>query len=368
VAHAVQSDPRPSQRVRPAQAIIDADVHHTVSLADLMPYLSDYWRHYITLTRTTGIPSNPYPKTGNAGVRTDSYPPGGGRPGSDPAFFQQQLLDEWGISYAILNSNFQMVALLPNWEYAAALATATNEWTREHWLERDPRFKASIVIPAQDPEAAAAEIDRATTSHPGFVQVLLPSSSDYPYGKKRYHPIYEAAIRHDLPIGIHLGGATASTPPPSPNGWWSYYIEFHSVGGALSMITHMVSFVCEGVFSKFPTLRVVMMEGGVAWIPGIMWRLDKDWKGMRHEVPWVERRPSEYIRDHFRFTTQPIEEPEDPRHLQQIVEMIGNDHFLLFATDYPHWDFDAPDRALQALPQELRSRVFYDNARELYRL
>ncbi|HET8680068.1 MAG TPA: amidohydrolase family protein [bacterium] len=364
----VLPETQPAERRKTSPLVIDADVHHTVSLTDLMQYLSDYWRHFIESTRTTGIPSNPYPKTGNAGVRSDSFPPGGGRPGSDPDFTRKQLLDEWNVAYAILNSNFQMVALLPHIDFAVALARATNEWTQEHWLERDPRFKASIVIPAQDAEESAKEIDRTVASHPGFIQVLLPSSSDKPYGHRRYHKIYEAAARHNLPIGIHLGGATASTPPPSPNGWFSYYIEFHAVGGALSMITHMASLVCEGVFKKFPTLKVVMMEGGFGWVPSIMWRLDKDWRGMRHEVPWVDRRPSEYIREHFHFTTQPIEEPEDPRHLQQIIDMIGSESFFLFATDYPHWDFDAPDRALQAIRKDLRPKIFYDNAKQVYRL
>ena len=363
----VLSESQRGEKRKTTQQIIDADVHHTVGLQDLMPYLSEYWRNFIKATRLTGIPSNPYPKTGNAGVRSDSAPPGGGRPGSDPDFVRTQLLDEWGIEYAILNSNFQMLALLPHTDFAIALATATNEWTREYWLERDSRFKASIVIPAQDADESAREIDRAMASHPGFVQVLLPSSSDKPYGHRRYHKIYEAAARHGIPIGIHLGGATASTPPPSPNGWFSFYIEFHAIGGAMSMMTHMASMVCEGVFAKWPSLKVVMMEGGFGWIPSVMWRLDKDWKGMRHEVPWVERRPSEYIREHFHFTTQPIEEPDDPRQLQQILDMIATDTFFLFATDYPHWDFDSPDRALQPIRKELRSKILYDNAKALYR-
>ncbi|MGH2404478.1 MAG: amidohydrolase family protein [bacterium] len=356
-----------SQKPKTTQPLIDADVHHTVSLKDLRPYLSDYWNHFIDNTGVTGIPSNPYPKTGHGGIRTDSVPPGGGRPGSSYEFMREQLLDEWNITHAILNSNFQMLALLPHTDFAIALATATNQWTKEYWLERDARLLASIVVPAQDAEAAAREIDRWGVDRQ-FVQVLLPSSSDKPYGHRRYHPIYSAAARHGLPIGIHLGGATASTPPPSPNGWFSFYIEFHAIGGALSMMTHMASLVCEGVFTKWPNLKVVMMEGGFGWIPSVMWRLDKDWKGMKHEVPWVTRRPSEYIKDHFHFTTQPIEEPDDPAHLQQIVDMIGNDRFFLFATDYPHWDFDAPDRALMPLRKELRPKIFYENARELYRL
>ena len=135
-----------------------------------------------------------------------------------------------------------------------------------------------------------------------------------------------------------------------------------------SYIGHLVSMVTEGVFAKFPTLKFVLVEGGVSWLPPILWRLDKNWKALRMTTPWVDRLPSEIIQEHVLLTTQPIEEPENLRHLHAILEMFDAAHMLMFSTDYPHWDGDTPDFAARFFPKALRSRVLYQTACELYGL
>ena len=145
-------------------------------------------------------------------------------------------------------------------------------------------------------------------------------------------------------------------------------MEFHTTE-ALAAMAHIASFVCEGVFQKFPALKVAIIEGGMAWLPALMWRLDKDWRGCRMEVPWLTESPSKLIRRHIRLTTQPIEEPENPKHLLETINHMGSDTMLLFATDYPHWDFDAPDRAVPSVIKgELREKIMWKNAAELYEL
>ena len=90
---------------------------------------------------------------------------------------------------------------------------------------------------------------------------------------------------------------------------------------------------------------------------------------MREDLPRLQRRPAEYVRDHVWFTTQPIEEPDDPRHLVYAIEQARLADRLLFAADYPHWYFDSPKQALpRAMGPSLRRSILCDNALSLYGL
>jgi predicted TIM-barrel fold metal-dependent hydrolase len=132
--------------------------------------------------------------------------------------------------------------------------------------------------------------------------------------------------------------------------------------------TQILSLVVEGVFDRFPDLRMAMVEGGWTWLPSLMWRIDKDWKGLRREVPWNTDPPTRYIRERMRFTLQPMDAPENPHHLLQIIDQLGSDDLLMFSTDYPHWQFDSPDQALPAgLSPAQRSKILRENALNFYR-
>lgn len=305
-----------------------------------------------------------YPKVSpGGGARVDAWPPSGAVPGSDLDFMREQLLDPYGAELAILSCLYRAAEQL-NDEYAAALSSAVNDWQAEEWLARDSRLRASIVVPYEAAELAAAEIDRAAAT-PGFIQVLLFPRSREPLGRRRYWPIYQAAERNGLPIGIHFAGIAGN--PATSSGWPSYYIEDHT-SMSQAFQAQLISLIFEGVFERFPDLRVVLMEGGFGWLPSLLWRMDSLAERLGEEVPQLTWRPSEYVRRHIKLTTQPMEEPEVPRHLLDVIEQVGED-MLMFSTDYPHWDFDDPERAFQVrLPDQLKRKILHDNAAAFYKL
>lgn len=355
-------------RTRTKVATIDCDIHNSVpSETALFPYLSQRWRRYGERfgLRSYRYGGANYPRTNPNAVRTDAWPPNGLPPGADLPFLREQLLDAWGIEYGLLNPLVDDGApTQPNAEYGAAIAGAINDWQVEAWLDPEPRLRASMVVPYEDGALAAAEIDRRADDA-RFVQVLLLARTSEPLGRRKYWPIYEAAQRHDLPIGIHFGGIGGHAITGA--GWPYFYLEDH-VGMPQTMQAQVISFVFEGVFERFPALKIVLIEGGTAWLPALMWRMDRSWERLGDEVPHVRRPPSAYVREHFWATTQPMEEPPDRAHFLQLLDRLGMDDRLMFATDYPHWDFDAPDQAFPVkLAPELERKIMADNARALYR-
>jgi predicted TIM-barrel fold metal-dependent hydrolase len=347
--------------------IIDCDIHPTTRMrSELDPWLPERWRKHIAeygaqarLPFSTGTQ---YPKAAPATARRDAWPPAGGPPGSDLAFMQTQLLDANDTVVGILSP---LHGSARNTDLDAALCNAVNEWQIEQWVKPEPRLRASVTVAHEDPDLAVEEIARRA-GDARFVQILLPSKTNEPLGRKRYWPIFAAAQSAGLPIGVHVnsvGGGYASTG----SGWPSYYLQDHHIN-VHSFQAQVASLALEGVFERFPRLRMVMIEGGFAWLPALCWRLDRHWARMRDEVPECKRPPSEYIREQLWFTTQPVEEPEQAEHLRDTLNWIGWDR-LMFATDYPHWDYDDPASAFKiAMSERERAMIFRENACAVYRL
>ena len=236
--------------------------------------------------------SSPYFKSAPALSRKDTWPPNGGPPGSDLAFMQEQLLDRYGIDCGMLHLLSITGMDQRNQDFGAALCHAINHWQFNEWTQKDQRLKAAIVVPGEDAAAAVKEIEY-WAGNPDFAQVSLVTHAIEPLGRRRYWPIYEAAVAHGLPIGLHSSGNNGHAVTPA--GWPSYYAEEHHAV-AISQQGLISSLVCEGVLARLPELRVVIVEAGLAWVPSLCWRLDQHWRRMRDEVPHLDRAPSSYVK------------------------------------------------------------------------
>ncbi len=219
------------------------------------------------------------------------------------------------------------------------------------------------MVPSRQPAQIAAEIERVG-SHPGFVSVFMPVRSDRPYGNRIWHPVYRAMVAHDLVMNLHWGGTPDG--PPTPVGWPSWYAEEYALEPQLYM-AQVTSLLAEGAFAEFPQLRVTVAEGGFTWLPSLWWRLQKDWKGLRRDTPWVSRPVIETIREHMRFTVAPTD-AGPPEELARVLEWLGSDEILLFATDYPHRHEDDLRALLAAAPESMRAPLMAASAAAWYRL
>ncbi len=346
--------------------LVDTDIHPVVNTERVQARLAQPWRtRYAAGNRGPGTLGwwNP-----NGVDRSDVRLENGQSIHSDPALLLRHFFDEYNIDYGVfIPGGILHMAQSPEPDFAAAVISAINDVIVEEWLPLNDRFRSSLGVYPHLPEMAAAEIQRLG-DHPQIVQVQLPSGSRIPLGQRIFHPIYEAASEHGLAIAIHPGSeGVGLSGAPNAAGYPTSYFEWHTTL-VNSYIAHLTSMLAEGVFAKFPKLKFVLVEGGISWLPPILWRMDKNWKALHSTIPWLNELPSEVAARHVRLTTQPLEEPPNSEHFHAMLEMFPAEQMLMFSSDYPHWDGDAPDFAVRQFPEGLRARIMGGTAAELYGL
>ena len=322
--------------------------------------MSDQWRDTIVQRGVHELETIAYPENAPLSARPD-WRPVQGRPAADVATIQDQALDPFATSLAICNCLYG-VQLLMGEDMAAAFARAVNSWMVAEFLDQDTRLRASIVIPTQNVNLAVAEIERWAHDQ-RFVSVLMLVMDENPLGRRLYWPIYAAAARHELPICVHAGSAYKH--PVTSVGWPSYYAEDYAAQ-APAFHNLVSSLICEGVFAKFPDLKVVLAESGITWLPAHLWRLTKFWRGLWAEIPWVDKTPTEVAREHIRLTLLPVDAPADAKPLERIMEHFGSDEMVLFSTDYPHWQFDRDAALPDGISAALARKIMVDNPKNTY--
>jgi hypothetical protein len=105
---------------------------------------------------------------------------------------------------------------------------------------------------------------------------------------------------------------------------------------------------------RFPGLKVVLIEGGVAWLPPALWRLDKTWRGVRAGDAVADAHADlDRARPYPHDRRSPSTRRRTRRSLLRLMDQIGSDEMLLYASDYPHWHHDDSDALPDGLPADL---------------
>jgi hypothetical protein len=348
--------------------LIDTDIHHQPKKdADLLPYVPLRSRelvermieHRAFLGGLRAIPT-----VAGGLLRHDAYPPDG-PPGSSYELLAEQYLDPAGMTRCLLTFNVGEYGSHLNPYVSADLCTAANDWNVENWLDRDDRLYSGIVVSGQLPDEARKEVLRLA-DHPRMSCVIIGGSPlARGLGDPLYHPIYEAAAEVGLPIVCHLGVSVLQSGKAivgNASTFAEVNLSLATAGGQ-----NVTSFIVHGVFEKYPQLRVVMNEYGVSWLPPLLWSLDREYPLLRLESPWVKKPPSEYVREHIRLATQPLETTSDGRELIQFLSTVdGIEDLLCFSSDYPHLTMDDFAFVSKVLPDSWHDKVFFENARDVF--
>ncbi len=351
--------------------LVDCDVHQIItSPEDLHPYLPQIYKQQL---REQGlrIPGSGYFNVPQDAGRTDlaancdADKHSNHKMGSAYEQLRDEHLDLWHVDYALLTgASMYGASVIPDPDFAAAMCRAFNDWTLEQWIARDERLLMAMAISTSDPRLAVQEIERIGADK-RVRAIMLPTGTRLPYGNRFYHPIWEACERHGLVVGIHPGNEGAGLAgPPTGVGYPTYYIETRMARPQMAM-AHAVSFIAEGVFEKFPRLKVLFDECDQFWAVGLMWHMDADWKSLRDQTPWLKRLPSEYFREHIRVGSQPMLEAANNAQFLCMLEALHAEETLVYSSDWPHWDWDDPATTFPKLPEHLHQRVFAANAREM---
>jgi predicted TIM-barrel fold metal-dependent hydrolase len=348
--------------------IIDCDVHPMMnSPKQLAPYLSAAWRERLNIGEyhqpTRRVPRGWYFPGQVDGNRMDAFPEGGGNAGSDQALMVKQVFEEAGIGYAALMANQTLfLGGVASADLAATVVSAFNDWIVNEWLTFDDRFRGSIAVTPQDPARAAAEI-RRLAENPKMIQIFVATPSAHRLGNPFFDPIWDAAQEVGLPVVWHPGGGT---PGGGIGGPPTSYIE----GFAALTYTTQAQFgsvITEGVFEKFPKVKFGLIEGGILWVLSAVWRMRRAWLANRDELPWMKRAPEEYLAEHIRISTQPMEESGGAAtDVYEALNVLHGDQWLIYASDYPHWDYDDPDFALRGFPSDWKRKIMYENPKAFY--
>lgn len=276
----------------------------------------------------------------------------------------RKAIDSLGLDYQVFfPSALLFLGMHPVREMEVELATAYNRWIVEHILPHEPRMKAMLYLPFNTPEAAEAMVKRFLGAK-GVVGFLVTSTRYQPVHANEYMRLYAMLEEAGMTIGFH-----------AHHNWHNEYtrqlnrfLSMHALSFVLSNLVHLTNWIINGLPERFPKLKVMWIESGLAWVPFLMQRLDHEYLMRVSEAPLLKKLPSEYMQEMF-YTIQPME-TTNLKLLEGTFEAIKAETQLLYASDWPHWDFDVPARVydLPFLSERGKRNILGGNAARIFDL
>ncbi len=320
--------------------VVDADVHVHEDPEELAEYAEPPWD--VALREIAKVEERylDLPAMSPRAEFRIPWPGGSNRPQIvTTAAALRRELSELHVDVAVLfPDHLFSLAMVRDPGFAVGLARAYNDWLADRWLRHEPTLRGSIVIPPQDPCRRRRRDPQARRQPRLCLRVPACLRTEDLYGHEQYDPVYDAAQETGTPIAIHSVEAVFPVFPFQLEQFRTA-LAVHSLAHPLAMVANLVSMLETGVPVRFPDLGVAFMEAGTGWVPWIANRLDKEYIERRREVPMLQERPSEYMRRFF-YGTQPIEEPQNRTDLVKLYELFDGENTAMFASDWPHHDFD----------------------------
>ena len=349
---------------------MDADFHMTEQIWNVGPYMNDYWQDLLTGFHERDWYYDPFP---DAGIMAPHALAGRTRTHeADTVASREDVyegIDQLDVDRPLVNPGDALLnlSMVHHDGLAAEIARAYNRFFLEEIACED--FYGTMAIAGQDPARAAEEIDDVA-GEDGVHGVYLPTGGlNPPLGDSRYDPIYAACESNDVPLFMHNTADGTMTSFPVQYDGLGRAMPNHAIAHPFQHMVNVSSILTRGVPERFD-VDLVFQEGGLGWVPFLMHRLDEEYYAQREDAPLLEKRPSEYMREDFHYTTQPVEGlTNDPEYVCSIARMMNASETLMWSSDYPHHDFDHLVTVLRAFNREFTAEeltaIFGGNAREL---
>ena len=337
--------------------IIDADVHHIAIIKFLGRFMDPPWRRVFEVLPVESLtPADPADRRIAGRIKRTPIP---APDADDPQRAARALVRDLariGVDYSVLFADDMLtLSLHPDRRFQAALSRGYARWLTECVLAHEPRIKGMLHLPMADPDAALALVEEFG-GRAGVVGVQISLTGLDQFQAEPCAKVFAALEERGLALGFHSSGHWPRFP------MFETFLGAHALSFPAFNAMCMINWIYSGLCDRFPRLRCVFFEAGAAWIPMLMARLDRVY-GMRPpDGPRLRRRPSEYMREFF-YTVQPLEQPERAAELRTMFARIGAGQ-VLYASDYPHWDFDMPHSLsrLSFLSAAERAGVLAQNA------